>query len=70
MSQVTLKELRNRFDLNQRDVAKLVGVNQSTYNAWETLTTEDIKKLAVIFKCDPRDIEVPKRLRSINTNAG
>lgn len=39
----TLKELRARKNLTQRQVAKDLGISYQTYNAWE----RDISKVAV-----------------------
>lgn len=39
----TLKELRARKDLTQREVAKDLGISYQTYNAWE----QDISGVAI-----------------------
>lgn len=43
MVQYSLKELRARKNISQRQLAKEIGVSTQTYNAWE----KDISKVAV-----------------------
>lgn len=51
MSEVSIKELRARNNLTQRDVAKAIGISVQTYNNWEVngialVKLENIKRLA------------------------
>ena len=59
---MTLKQLRAGTDYTQADVAKIIGVNLAVYNAWEVLSENDVKKLADLFKVDPKSIVIPKPL--------
>ena len=60
--QYTLKELRARKNLSQREVAKLCGVTETTYRSWESYPGKiQIKKLyllADIFNVKIDDIFV------------
>ena len=60
---MTLKQLRAGTDYTQADVAKKIGVNLAVYNAWEVLSENDVKKLADLFKVDPKMIVIPKPLK-------
>lgn len=51
MEKMTLKMLRARDNLTQKEVAKLVGVSQKTWGSWEKGTTSPtVEKVAEIEK--------------------
>lgn len=52
----SLRELRARCKLTQKEVADSIGVNAATYNAWETLSSDDLRRLANLFGVEPADI--------------
>lgn len=52
----TLKEWRVNKDLTQLELAKKIGVPQSTYNAWER-NTDSIKVGNVLKICNALDIK-------------
>ena len=52
----TLKEWRVNKDLTQLELAKKIGVPQSTYNAWER-NTDSIKVGNVLRICNALDIK-------------
>ena len=56
---INLAQIRAGYGYTQSQMAKLLGVNQSTYNAWESLDIETVRKWAVIFGMDSREIEIP-----------
>lgn len=49
----TLRELRNKYGLKQKDMAKLIGISVSSYNYKENglsdFTLSEIKKIIEIF---------------------
>ena len=55
-----LKELRQRTDLNQEDMAPLLGISLSTYRTWEQgvarITLENAVKICEIIGCTPNDL--------------
>ena len=55
-----LKELRQRTDLNQEDMAPLLGISLSTYRTWEQgvarITLENAVKICQIIGCTPNDL--------------
>jgi len=68
-----LKFLRNKNNLNQEDIAKIVGKARSLVSAWESddrdITTEDIIKLSDYFGIT-MDTFVGKDLRIKTENNG
>lgn len=52
-----LKEVRVSKNLNQKEIAKMLGVTQSSYSGWETAAhtpkIENIKQLADVLSVDP-----------------
>lgn len=60
--QYTIRELRARYHLRQRDVAKLVGVSEQTIRAWERrpwiIKVQKLQELADLFKVKIDDIFV------------
>ena len=56
----TLKELRARTNMSQAQLAVQLGVNPATYNAWETMRAEDVKKIAEFYNIKPQDIAIPR----------
>lgn len=55
-----LKALRAEYNLRQIDVARMLGIGESTYNRKENgkaqFTEEEIRKICAIFKKDPKEI--------------
>ena len=55
-----LKELRQRTNLNQEDMAPLLGISLSTYRTWEQgvarITLENAVKICEIIGCTPNDL--------------
>ena len=55
-----LKELRQKTDLNQEDMAPLLGISLSTYRTWEQgvarITLENAVKICEILGCTPNDL--------------
>ena len=60
MSVLKLKELREKANMTQRDVAELLNVSQQGYWFWENgkrfPSGEKILELCEIFKCTPNDL--------------
>ena len=46
--------------MTQAQMAVKIGINPATYNAWETLTKEDVAKVAKLFGISPDNIAVPR----------
>ena len=48
-----LKELRKKHGLTQKEIAKLIGISQSSYSNWENGNTEpsleNVVRLAKLF---------------------
>lgn len=55
-----LKGLRAEYNLKQADIAKMIGISETTYNRKENGITEftelEIKKICDIFKKNPTEI--------------
>lgn len=55
-----LKELRQKTELNQGDIAPLLGISLSTYRKWEQgvarITLENAVKICEILGCTPNDL--------------
>lgn len=60
MTVLKLKELREKANLSQREVAALLNMTQQGYWGWEVGKTfpsgEKILELCGIFKCTPNDL--------------
>lgn len=54
----TLRELRARHKLTQKEVAEKLGIRQSTYCAIESVDAEMIAKLAEILQVNKADISL------------
>lgn len=67
-----LRRLRNKTKLSQQEIADMLGVERSTYNNWETEST-DIKsqyipKLADIFQVKIQDLFDEQKKVEISNN--
>lgn len=55
MEKSTLKVLRAKADMTQKEVAEGIGVNRATYGKWENYESfpnaVQLIKLSIIFKC-------------------
>lgn len=60
MKNYTLKSLRVKNGMRQKDLAKLIGIPVTTYSSKENgirkFTIEEAVKISDIFKCDIREI--------------
>lgn len=67
-----LKGLRAEYNLKQADMAKLIGISETTYNRKENGITEftefEIKKICDIFKKSPTEIFFTNEVTKIITN--
>lgn len=59
--QYTLKELRARKDVNQKDAAKAIGVTVPQYSMLENLDTNIMSKLAKYYDVDVNEMQFPRR---------
>lgn len=66
--QYTLKELRARYNLTQRQTAKLLGISMQTYNAWEQdfgkVKSINASKVAALFGVTVDEIFFEDKLES------
>ncbi len=55
-----LKEYREKHNLNQREIAKMLNITQAYYWCWEKgknfPNAKQILQLCEIFKCTPNDL--------------
>lgn len=60
MTVLKLKEYREKLNMSQRDIAKLLNISQPYYHAWETGAQipngKQILSLCDIFMCSPNDL--------------
>ncbi len=60
MTVLKLKELREKANMTQRDVAEMLNISQQGYCGWETgkrfPSGKKILQLCQIFKCTPNDL--------------
>lgn len=60
MSVLKLKEFREKLNLNQREIAKMLNITQAYYWCWETgknfPNAKQILELCKIFKCTPNEL--------------
>ena len=61
----TLKSWRSDTNLTQKDVADRVGLNVATYNAIESFSEDDLRKIAAVLKINRNDILLPRPLNKI-----
>lgn len=63
---VSLKALRVNANLNQKEVAKFIGVSPNTLVSWENNYTApdalQLAKLCILYKCNMDDIFLPDKL--------
>lgn len=55
----TLKELRARKRMNQKQVAEALGMNEAYYICIEKLDANMVKKLASFYGVKPQEIDLP-----------
>ena len=65
MEKRTLKSWRSDTNLTQKDVADRVGLNVATYNAIESFSEDDLRKIAAVLKINRNDILLPRPLNKI-----
>lgn len=60
MSKITIKELRLRRGMSQRDLSRVIGVHVNAIQRWETgktgISDLSLYKVAAFFGVDPKNI--------------
>lgn len=55
-----IKRIRKQHNMEQSELAKLLGISNKTVSSWETNRTEPkigmIEKMAIIFDCEKTEI--------------
>lgn len=57
---LALEAIRRDRGYTQAEFAKALGVNTLKYQSWESLTKEDLNKIATLLKVKPEDIRIPR----------